>query len=403
MAASVVTNVPRARSVKVLFLVHSFPRFAEDPVGSFVLRLAVALREENVEVRVIAPGSAGLSRHEMLENVVVERYRYAPRSLETLAYTGTMRAQVENSWGARAALAGLVGASVIDAARIRRIFQPDVLHAHWWFPGGLVGRILNHFGNTPLVTTLHGSDLRLAQNSEAAAKIFRYVVRGSAALTTVSHWLAREAESIAPDSTPIVAPMPVAADVFRPGGRRSPDRLLFVGKLNAQKGSEHLLRALALMKTRATLDLVVGVGSEEKDTRKLAEALGVSDRLTWHPLLERAELARLYSEVTALVVPAIDEGLGLTAIEALLCETPVVAFASGGLTDMVIHERTGLLVPPGDHVALAQALDVLLAREDRGATLGRAGRVFALENFAPASAARRYADLYRTVVGSRHS
>ncbi|MGI9078853.1 MAG: glycosyltransferase family 4 protein [Gemmatimonadaceae bacterium] len=388
--------------MKVLFLAHSFPRFATDPVGSFVLRLAVALRDEAVEIRVIAPGGAGLPRQEVFEGVVVERYRYAPRSLETLAYTGTMHSQVQESWGARLALTGLVGAGVAHAARIRRNYNPEVIHAHWWFPGGLVGRLLNHAGNTPLVTTLHGSDLRLARKSAAAAKLFRYVTRGSAALTTVSQWLAREAETIAPGSAPIVAPMPVVPDIFWPRGNRSPGRLLFVGKLNPQKGSEHLLRALALMKTPATLDLVVGVGSDAHDAMGLADALGISHRLTWHPLLEQDQLARLYSGVTALVVPAIDEGLGLTAIEALLCETPVVAFASGGLTDIVLHERTGLLVPSGDHIALAHALDALLTRADRGAALGRAGRVFALETFGPASVARRYANRYRSVVGLRH-
>ncbi len=391
------------RHVRVLFLAHSFPRFPTDPVGSFVLRLAVALRDEDVQVRVIAPGGAGLPHRETLDGVDVERYRYAPRAHETLAYTGTMHSQVRESWGARLALAGLVGAGLVRATQVRRAFHPAVIHAHWWFPGGLVGRLLSQAGNTPLVTTLHGSDLRLAQESPAAAKLFRYVTRGSSALTAVSKWLAREAEALAPDSAPIVAPMPVVPAIFRPRGNRSTNRLLFVGKLNAQKGSEQLLRAFALMRTSATLDIVVGVGSDEKDARGLADVLGISDRLTWHPLLEQEQLAHLYSEVSALVVPAIDEGLGLTAIEALLSETPVVAFASGGLTDMVLHEQTGLLVPPGDHVALARALDALLARDDRGAALGRAGRAFALETFGPAAAARKYADLYRTVVGSRAS
>ena len=137
------------------------------------------------------------------------------------------------------------------------------------------------------------------------------------------------------------------------------------------------------MRCPATLDIVVGVGSGEDEARSLAAALGIATRLRWHPLLPQAELAELYRNVTALVMPAVDEGLGLVAAEAQLCETPVVAFASGGLTDIVVHEETGLLVPPGDGDALAAALDRLLALPDRGAAIGRAGRRRALALFAP--------------------
>ena len=93
-----------------------------------------------------------------------------------------------------------------------------------------------------------------------------------------------------------------------------------------------------------------------------------------------------------------DEGLGLVAVEALLSETPVVAFASGGLTDIVLHERTGLLVPPGDTAALAAALDQLLRRSDHGAALGAAGRQHALATFSSEAAALRYAALYRSAL-----
>jgi glycosyltransferase involved in cell wall biosynthesis len=95
--------------------------------------------------------------------------------------------------------------------------------------------------------------------------------------------------------------------------------------------------------------------------------------------------------------------LGLVAVEALLCETPVVAFDSGGLRDVIQHERTGILVKPGDRVALANALDDLLSRDGAGGDLGRAGRLYALSAFAPESAARRYAEIYRQVVGANPS
>ena len=89
----------------------------------------------------------------------------------------------------------------------------------------------------------------------------------------------------------------------------------------------------------------------------------------------------------------------LVAGEAQLCETPVVALASGGLIDVVEHGVTGLLVEQRDPAALAGAIATLAALPDRGASLGKAGRERALSQFAPSVAARRYLDIYRSALG----
>jgi glycosyltransferase involved in cell wall biosynthesis len=389
--------------VNVLVLAHSYPRFATDPVGSFILRLAVAVRPAGVDVRVIAPGGEGLAAREAYEGIVVERFRYAPRKYETLAYTGTMRSQVLGSWPARASMGSFVAAETAKALRVGRAFRPDLVHAHWWFPAGLVGGWLRRWWRAPLVVTLHGSDLRLAQDLPVATRLFRRVLRGATTVTTVSSWLARETEALVPGVRPVVAPMPVVPDLFGPGSARARDRLLFVGKLNPQKGIIHALRALALMHAKPTLDVVVGVGGAPEDLEPLVRELNLEGRIRWHPLLGQAELARLYRSATALVAPWVDEGLGLVAIEAQLSEMPVVAFRSGGLTDIVAHEHTGLLVPAGDAPALAAALDRLLALPDQGAAWGRAGRQAALATFSPETAARRYADVYRDALDRRRT
>jgi glycosyltransferase involved in cell wall biosynthesis len=389
--------------MRVLFLAHSFPRFATDPIGSFILRLAVALREHDVEVSVLAPAAPGFPSRDVFERVPVERFRYAPRRWQTLAYTGAMRQQVGASWGARAAMASFLAVQFARAVAARWRFAWDLVHAHWWFPAGLVGTGVKRWTGAPLVTTLHGSDLRLAHQVPFAARLFRRVAARSDAVTTVSRWLADGAAAIAPGVRPVVAPMPVMADLFAPGGERAPDRLLFVGKLNEQKGFPALLAALARMRTRVTVEVVVGVGNTPKDGVAPAERAGVADRIRWHPLLEQTALARLYRECTALVMPAVEEGLGLVAIEASLCGMPVVAYDSGGLSDIVVHERTGLLVPPGDVDALAAALDRVCAIPDRGADWGRAARAHALARFSPGATAGRYADLYRAAVDARRA
>jgi len=388
--------------VNVLFLTHSFPRSEGDAAGSFILRLAVALRDEDVRVRVVAPAAPGLASSEEIEGISVDRFRYAPRRYERLAYTGNMASDVATSWTAKLALVGFLGSDFVHAVRARRNFEPDVVHAHWWFPNGVVGTWVGGLAHVPLVTTLHGTDVRLARTVGVAKPLFAHVLKHSAAVTTVSRWLKDETETLAPGVRPEVAPMPVATNLFEPSKRRDDRTLLFVGRLNQQKGLHHLLHALAAMKTTAQLD-VVGDGPDREALKALAERLGIASRVRWSGQLTQSQLAPLYQRATAVVLPSVDEGLGLVAVEALLCETPVIAFDSGGLRDVIQHEKTGLLVKAGDREALARTLDELLARDGHGTDLGKAGRLYALSTFAPESAARRYSEIYRQVLARNAS
>jgi glycosyltransferase involved in cell wall biosynthesis len=375
--------------MRVLFLTHSFPRYDGDVAGSFLLRLAVALEHEGVSVRALAPAAPDLADHASIEGIEVDRFRYAPRALETLAYSGDMPEQVARSMGARAALLGMFAGELRAVIRVTRATRPDVVHAHWWFPSGIVATLARRFTGVPVVTTMHGTDVRIARRAPAARPILARVMRRSAAVTAVSEWLADEAHELTGAARPIVAPMPVAIHLFSPGqGGLARERLLFVGRLTQQKGLDLLLRALALGSSPIGLD-VVGDGPERAALMDLAETLGIASRVRWLGTQPPEALPTLYRSAVALVVASIEEGLGLVAVEALLCETPVVAFASGGLTDVVVHGVTGLL-------ALASAIGALLDLPDRGASLGHAGRTRVLSQFSPEVVARRYHDIYES-------
>ena len=384
--------------MNVLFLTHSFPRDDGDAAGSFLLRLAQALVHEGVTVRVVAPGATGLAAHESMGGVQVDRFRYAPRRFETLAYGGNMAEQVRDTWSAKFSLVGFLGAEFQAGIQAKREFHPAIVHAHWWFPNGLAATWVARMAGIPLVTTLHGTDVRMARNISMSRPAFRHVLRHSAVVTAVSRWLAHEAQSIVSTRPLLVAPMPVATELFtsEPTITRV-RRLLFVGRLMPQKGIDLLLEALALLPADVGLD-VVGDGPDRPSLEARALTLGVGTRVRFHGAVKQFSLPAFYQRAFALIVPSAEEGLGLVAVEAQLCETPVVAFDSGGLPDVVQHERTGMLVRERTAIALASAVRLLLERDDRGATLGAAGRLHALASFAPESVARRYADIYRSAV-----
>lgn len=385
--------------MRVLFVAHSFPRYDGDAAGSFMLRLAHALTACRVEVRVVAPGAPGVPDHSNFDGIDVHRFRYAPRRMETLAYTGAMADDVRGSVHGKLALLGLLGAETRAVARHAREFRADVVNAHWWFPNGLAAALAAPTAGVPLVTTCHGSDLRLLLSNPVAAPLARFTFRRSAAVTCVSTWLADVASSFV-RSRPIVAPMPIDCARFAPGGDRDPTRILFAGRLSGQKGAELAVRALAMMQQHATLN-IAGQGPEASRILQVAQHLGVANRVTMLGAVTQNELASAYAHAAVLVMPSRDEGLGLVAAEAQLSETPVVAFASGGLTDVVENDETGFLVPTGDVPALARALDAVLADSALRDRLGRAGRTAALARFNPAAAAAQYAALYRSVAGGR--
>jgi glycosyltransferase involved in cell wall biosynthesis len=194
--------------------------------------------------------------------------------------------------------------------------------------------------------------------------------------------------------------MPADVTRFTPANAdRVPGRFLFVGRLNVQKGLADLLEALAWTPSHVTLD-VVGAGEEGPALRAQADRLGVGSRVNWIGSVTRTELPALYRRAQALVIPARNEGLGLVAVESQLCRTPVIAYRSGGLTDVVHPDWGGMLVPPGDARSLAEAMRCLDEEPDVVGGRGAAARAKMLDRFAPSAVAASYRELYRHVLSA---
>lgn len=404
--------------MRVLFITHNVPRFVGDAAGSFVLRLAVALQAAGVRVEVIAPAAAGLAARDTIEGVTIHRVPYAADDAMTLAYTGTMVEDVKRSWKARFALFGLVRAlrraarAFLD--RAARDDEPvDIVHAHWWFPSGLaVWRALPRRGPRGAigrVVTMHGSDVRLAQLVAPASWLLRVVLDAFDARTVVSSWLGATVDKMAPGRHVLVAPMPVDTRRFSlPPASQTRAGILFVGRLNAQKGIADLLGALALPAlSSASLD-VVGDGPDRERLLALATKLGIASRIRWLGARPHEDLASLYGQAAVVAMPSREEGLGLVAVEAQLCGAPVVGYASGGLID-VVRAPGGVLVEPGNLEALAEALAKALARTSDASLLqqsqhqegsavedrAQAARTRMLANFSPEAVAATYLGVYR--------
>jgi len=380
---------------RILFVTHAYPRCIGDAPGSFVHRLVRGVQSLGAEVRVLAPHAAGLAEHEVLEGVSVHRYHYAPETMETLAYTGTMAEQVLGSWRGKVAFGGMLLAGSRALRREIRAFRPTVVHAHWWCPSGMLAAM--GAGATPVVITMHGSDVRLALSRTVAHPIARRVLDRAAAVTAVSDWLARQSTTLGTRHAIRVAPMAVDTERFQPTdvAIEAERRLVFAGRLNAQKGLADLLDAMARLQGSATLQ-VIGEGEDRAALEARAARLGIAPSIEWLGRGTPEQLATAFRGAAAVVIPSRGEGLGLVAVEAQLCGAPVIGYRSGGLSDVIDPSWGGVLVEPGDIVQLASAIDSVLSAKPDPTRRDAAVRIMR-ERFAPQAVAERYVALYREV------
>lgn len=286
------------------------------------------------------------------------------------------------------------------AARPERWY--DLVHSHYWL-SGQVGWLAADRWSVPLVHTMHTmarvKNAQLAQGAEPEPRGREIgeaqVVQAAASLVANTDEEARQLVDLYdadPAKVHVVNPG-VDLAVFSPGDRDTARNdlglpadavvLLFVGRIQALKAPDVVLRAAALMIERdptlarrlvvAVLGGRSGHGSRGPEAlQQLAEELGIGAVLRCVPPVTRAELAQWYRAADAVTVPSYSESFGLVAVEALACGSPVVAADVGGLP--VAVGSAGVLVPGHEPEQWAQALTDLLADDDPAHRSSRARR-----------------------------
>jgi glycosyltransferase involved in cell wall biosynthesis len=183
--------------------------------------------------------------------------------------------------------------------------------------------------------------------------------------------------------TGVFRPVPPEPSLRRKGERL----LLYVGRLQAWKGVDTMIQALA--KIRAAVLLIAGDGDDRARLERLAAELQLGDRVRFLGPILRADLPRLYSSADLLLAASFaSETFGISPVEAQACGLPVVATRFGGFPEVVDDGRTGLLVPPRDPAALAVAIQSLLDDSLRRQAMAAAGPAWAAQFAWPAVADR---------------
>ncbi|HLS47630.1 MAG TPA: glycosyltransferase family 4 protein [Gemmatimonadales bacterium] len=341
--------------MRVVFLTHNYPRWPGDVSGAFLATLATALGRRGIEVRVLAPSDEGQGGSDDHGPVSVRRVRYASPGQERIAYRGTMSRALRSPGGLKA-LAGLWRA-LRQAADEEVALGAQLVHAHWWIPGGLAAP-----AGAPLVLTSHGTDASLLRHSGLARRLARPVYARASVVTAVSREMATWIENgvgrhIAKHHVQAM-PIDTSGYDWSEGGGGA----YVVARLSRQKRVDLAIRTISFLETLgAALPLtIVGDGPERAALESLAVELGVSRRVRFLGAVKPSEIPAVLRTADLMYFPAAGEGFGLSAAEALMCGVPVIAcWDGGGVLDVVPETGAGRRVIPSPDALADATLDIL--------------------------------------------
>jgi colanic acid/amylovoran biosynthesis glycosyltransferase len=391
--------------MKIAFFVNEFPSISE----TFIVNQLVGLIKRGHEIDI----HAQQRRLEKEQHADVERYHLLSRcSFHSMPARRLVRlvsaAQRLSRWGwrdpkttlhslniwrhGRAALNFSVLHELVPEPGIRKHYH--VIHCHFG-PNGNRAVTWRRFGalRGPIVTTFHGWDVNSLPRLYGP-DMYEILFRDGDLFTVGSLFIKSRIEALgAPADRIIILPMGVDISRFR-FVRRSKCateelRLLTVARLVEVKGLEYGLRAVALLKKRYPhlSYQIAGDGPLRAGLELLRNDLGLSNTVEFLGALSQEAIIRLHQNAHIFILPSIqaesgeEEGQSVGLLEAQASGLPVIGTRAGGVPEIVRDGETGILVPPKDAEAIAQAVVRLAEHPEGWAEIGRLGRRHIEENF----------------------
>jgi glycogen(starch) synthase len=303
--------------------------------------------------------------------------------------------------------AALVGARVDELAdvahqitRIKREVSPDVVHVSGVGPGAVFHLMTERAFPAPFLVSLRTEVL--GSQKERNASLLERALRRADWITAVSAEVLKQARELTPaiaDRSSVVYNFLHAPDWTPSPLPFAPPRLLCVGRLIPAKGFDLAVKAFASVVIRhpdARL-VLVGDGPEREglERERLVRDLRLGGAVEVAGPVAPSRLPDLLGSATLVLVPSRREGLPMVAVEAGMMARPVVAARVGGLPEVIVDGRTGVLVPPEDARALAHAVCALLADPSRTTELGRRARARVQAMFARDRCVDAHLEVYR--------
>jgi glycosyltransferase involved in cell wall biosynthesis len=396
----------KSSTPRVAFLVKRFPRLSE----TFVLNEFLELRRQGVPLRLVALMDPAEAQVQPESAALIPEVTYLRGPSWWPLIPRLLRIALRHRRGTLSALGWVISRRRL--ASWRRLGEALLLvdelegetvhlHVHWAHAPAGTAILAHRIAGIPWSLTTHAKDLYTMPVSDIAERCAQ--AKFVATCTAANAAYLTDAVGVDPAKV-VLCRHGVRFDRFDADDRRpEPGRLLAVGRLVPKKGLGVLIEACVLLAARAvdfTLD-IVGDGPSAGVLAHQVAAGGLGERVTFHEARPQPELVAFYVRAAVFtLVPTVQtngdrDGVPNVILEAMACGVPVVASAISGIPEVVEHDRTGLLVPPSDASALADALERLLGCPAEADALGRAGAQAVRASFDIAGCVAPLAELLR--------
>lgn len=367
-------------------LTSSYPKFRGDTTAPFIESIATHIAAQGIETHVVLPEHRELKRGAVEDGVHFYPYRYAFKKEWTLwGYAEALRADVKLKRGVYALALPALGSSFQKMMQLTAREKFDVLHAHWVLPNAPAAALVAQLRRLPLVISMHGSDVFMAEKNRAFGSAARWCFDRAAWLTACSDELMQRALALGADENKTEW-IPYGADAkafhVKPDDvqrvraqlqlQNDDVMILAVGRLVYKKGFEFLFAAMPQILQRAPNArlVLVGYGDLRADLETQAQALGLNGHVTFAGRVPRQEIPAYFGAADVVCVPSVRDdagnvdGLPNVVLEGMAAGKAIVASNIAGFPDVLDDGASGVLVPEKNPVALADAL-VALAHDAR--------------------------------------
>jgi len=367
-----------------------------------------------IDVKAITHHTKGSLTREMMDGVLVKRFRYLPEKYE-FDFTSITELISKSKFSRVKVIIMIVSFFVFTFFECLKA-KPDVLHAHWAFPAGFIAFMISKIFRKKCVVTIHGG-IVLLKKFRFMKRIVTYGLNNSVVIA-VSNFTKNELIrlgvkneniikiNVPPDFVSHVSDTEYLDRFRRRFTKPSNKIILFVGRLVEFKGVEYLIRSLLEIKDAQVHLIIIGSGMLLDQLTNITKSLGLQNKVTFFGRATHEEVGWLHDISDIFVCPSIIDSEGasdqmpLVIPEAMESGLPVIATSVAGIVDVVKDEVNGLLVEQKNPTAIARAIERIISDKELEKRIIENSKETVRE-FSPETIARQHFEIYQKLINKK--